>query len=278
MPSVADLAGYNKFLLAFWMSDRGAVDVADFWSGLSSAQQAAVVADYTAAGITLMVSAFGSTDAPTSSGEDPAACAQRLAAFVKDNSLAGVDIDYEDNAAFNTGVAEAWLITFQRELRQQLPAPYIISHAPQAPWFTTSGQYTGGGYLAIDAAAGSGIDFYNIQFYVSAWSADGSPACPPPLILAPQNQGQIYEDCQSLLHDSGSGFPGTSLFEIAERVDPSKLVIGKPLLVNAAANGFMDSATMAQCVAQARAKNWNAGVMYWEYGSSALTVMAAIQI
>jgi hypothetical protein len=83
---------------------------------------------------------------------DPTQCAQKLAAWVKANHMNGVDIDYEDNNAFNSGVAEQWLISvllcgvrrhrgilnpfnactaFQRELRNQLPAPYIISHAPQ---------------------------------------------------------------------------------------------------------------------------------------------------
>ena len=50
-------------------------------------------------------------DTPTTAGVDPTTCAQNLAAFVKANDLDGVDIDYEDNNAFNTGVAEAWLIS-----------------------------------------------------------------------------------------------------------------------------------------------------------------------
>jgi hypothetical protein len=50
-------------------------------------------------------------DTPTTAGVDPTTCAQNLAAFVKANDLDGVNIDYEDNNAFNTGVAEAWLIS-----------------------------------------------------------------------------------------------------------------------------------------------------------------------
>jgi hypothetical protein len=42
---------------------------------------------------------------------DPTQCAQKLAAWVKANHMNGVDIDYEDNNAFNSGVAEQWLIS-----------------------------------------------------------------------------------------------------------------------------------------------------------------------
>ena len=42
-----------------------------------------------------MISAFGSTDAPTSNGADAVDTANQLAAFVKQWGLDGVDIDYE---------------------------------------------------------------------------------------------------------------------------------------------------------------------------------------
>lgn len=101
--------------------------------------------------------------------------AQRLAAWVKKNGLDGVDVDYEDMTAMNTDKAEKWLITFQTELRKQLPSPYIISHAPVAPWFTSGNNYPSGAYVAVHKAVGDGIDWYNQQFY---------------------NQGHgVYEDC-----------------------------------------------------------------------------------
>ena len=50
---------------------------------------------FQAAGIKLIVSAFGSTDAPTTSGADPTDTANTIANFVKQYSLDGVDIDYE---------------------------------------------------------------------------------------------------------------------------------------------------------------------------------------
>jgi chitinase len=38
---------------------------------------------------------FGSSDAPTSSGADPIATANTMAAWVKQYGLDGVDVDYE---------------------------------------------------------------------------------------------------------------------------------------------------------------------------------------
>jgi hypothetical protein len=46
-----------------------------------------------------MVSAFGSTDAPTSSGVDPVAIANTMAAWVKQYELDGIDVDYEGGNA-----------------------------------------------------------------------------------------------------------------------------------------------------------------------------------
>lgn len=57
---------------------------------------------------------------------------QLTSAFEQD----GADVDYEDYPAFQSGAAEPWLISFTKQLRNNLPSPYIISHAPVAPWFT----------------------------------------------------------------------------------------------------------------------------------------------
>lgn len=37
----------------------------------------------------------------------------------------GVDVDYEDFDAFDSGKAEAWIIAYTRQLRARLPSPYI---------------------------------------------------------------------------------------------------------------------------------------------------------
>ena len=95
MPSVSQIGQYNRFILAFWMSDQGAVDDAEAWEQFDAGTRQQTLQEYHNAGIALMVSAFGSTDSPTSNGADPTQTAQNLASWVKKYGLDGVDIDYE---------------------------------------------------------------------------------------------------------------------------------------------------------------------------------------
>lgn len=239
------LQGYNTFIMSFLLSS-GSVDQAQEWAELDATTRSTIKAAYKAAGVSLLVSAFGSTETPTSSGTDPTTAANTMAAWVKEYDVDGIDVDYEDFTAFNDGTAVAWLETFTTALRAQLPAgQYIITHAPVAPWFSGKSVYPSGSYLDVDQSVGSMIDWYNIQFY---------------------NQGASeYTDCTGLLTTSGGTFPGTSVFEIASAgIDLSKIVIGKPAAAADASNGFMDTATLASCVAEAQGKGWNAGVMTWE--------------
>ncbi len=66
MPSVEDLKSFNRFILAFWLSDLGPYDNAQMWVWMSAADRRAVLDRYHAAGIALMVSAFGATGASLS--------------------------------------------------------------------------------------------------------------------------------------------------------------------------------------------------------------------
>lgn len=73
----------------------GAADMALGWQELTDSERTSYLQEYNAAGISLIVSAFGSTDAPTSSGADPATVANNLASWVLEYGLQGVDVDYE---------------------------------------------------------------------------------------------------------------------------------------------------------------------------------------
>ncbi|KZT33972.1 glycoside hydrolase [Sistotremastrum suecicum HHB10207 ss-3] len=259
-PASSTLAGINVFILSFY-THSGAQDQAQNWEEMAATQRASILADYHANGISLMVSAFGSTDSPTTSGVDPNAFAVTLANWVKQYGLDGVDVDYEDFTAINsgTGSAETWLITFTKALRAQLPAgQYILTHAPVAPWFTSSTSlYPHGAYRAVDTGAGSSIDWYNLQFY---------------------NQGSDYTTCTTLLTTSNSDFPGSSIFEInAFGVPLSKLVIGKPATTADATTGYMDLGTLAGCLGQAKAKGWNAGAMFWQYPHITSAMMQSVR-
>ncbi|KAI8972253.1 glycoside hydrolase [Trametes punicea] len=247
LPAASEMEGYSVVALSFLLLS-GAADQALAWQELSDSQKAAIKNDYNSKGISVVVSAFGSTDVPTTSGADPVQTANTMAQWVLDNQLDGIDVDYEDLTAMDArdGKAEAWLVTFTQTLRQKLPkGHYLLTHAPLAPWFSPVFNTTGA-YLTVDQKAGSSIDWYNVQFY---------------------NQGaDIYTTCDSLLNTSGGDWPGSSLYEIARAGVPlDKLVIGKYAAAADGATGFMDPQTLAGCVAQAKQQGWDAGIMAWEY-------------
>ncbi|KAJ7873427.1 glycoside hydrolase family 18 protein [Mycena leptocephala] len=252
LPAVSALSGFNVFALAFIYS-ASLQDNAATWAELDAATRASIKAEYAAAGISLIVSAYGAGPNPTSAGDDPTAAANFIANYVKTFNLDGVDVDYEDFGAIETaGTAVAWLSTFTRALRAQLPqGQYILTHAPVAPWFSP-GIWPGNGYLGVNSAVGSLIDWYNVQFY---------------------NQGATeYTTCAGLLTASSNTWPQSSVFQIAANGIPlNKIVIGKPATGADATNGFMDPATLSTCLAQAKAQGWSAGAMTWQYpnGNSA---------
>ncbi|KAJ7091400.1 glycoside hydrolase family 18 protein [Mycena belliarum] len=252
-PPVSAVTGYNVFLLSFLLVE-GAWDKAFEWTSLSADERATVKAQYAAAGIKLMVSAFGSTNVPTSANLDPIAVATTMGNWVKTYGLDGIDVDYEDFNAFDAGdgKAEAWLISFTTQLRTILPSgQFIITHAPVAPWFVPGNRWRGGGYLKVHSAVGNLIDWYNIQFY---------------------NQGASeYTTCSNLLTASSGTWPNTALFQIAASGVPlSKLVIGKPASVALGpGGGYMDASTLASCVSQAKNQGWSGGAMVWEYPGAA---------
>lgn len=74
---------------------KGAVDQVEQFKMLSTSDRAALKKSYNDAGITLMCSAFGSTDAPTTDGHDAATLAAQHASIVQELGLQGIDVDYE---------------------------------------------------------------------------------------------------------------------------------------------------------------------------------------
>ena len=83
---------------------RGAADQAKEWELLSPAARKSVKSEYSAAGISLMVSAFGATDTPVSSGANAVTTANKMAKWVKQYGLDGIDVDFEDLAAVKYAV------------------------------------------------------------------------------------------------------------------------------------------------------------------------------
>lgn len=160
----------------------------------------------------------------------------------------GVDIDWEDNDAMNNGKGEAWLITFQRRLREIIPN-HIITHAPQAPYFKQE-YYPNGAYISVHKAVGNTIDFYNVQFY---------------------NQLETkYDSYNELFIAATSTFSGTSVKEIIQRGIPSnKIIVGKPVTAADASNtGWVNTSDLGKWVNMAyQTMNWYGGIMFWQYVS-----------
>ncbi|KAJ3824381.1 glycoside hydrolase family 18 protein [Lentinula raphanica] len=258
-PPVSDVKGFNVFALSFLLV-AGAFDNALAWTQLTPTERTTIKAEYAAAGIKLIVSLFGSTDAPTTNGADPIETANTMADWAIQFDLDGVDVDYEDFDAINAGdgQAEAWLAAFTRQLRVKLPQGiFLLTHAPVAPWFSP-GKFGGGAYLTVDSTVGSLIDWYNLQFY---------------------NQGATeYTTCEGLLTNSSSTWPQSALFQIAASGVPlEKLVIGKPGLPSDASNGFMNTTTLARCLEIAKRSGWNAGAMTWEFPDANATWIRSVR-
>ncbi|KAJ7091500.1 glycoside hydrolase [Mycena belliarum] len=247
-PAPSEIKGYNVFILSFLLTE-GAWDKASEWTTLTAAQRATVKAQYAAAGIRLLVSAFGSTDVPTTSGADPIATAVKMANWVIKYDLDGIDVDYESvielffSFPLKDSAVQEWLIKFTTQLREHLPQDeYIITHARTF----TPGHYKGGGFLKVHASVGHLIDWYNIQGATE------------------------YTSCANLLTTSSSMWPKTALFQIAASGVPvSKLVIGKPAGSSSATDGFMSPSMLAGCLSTAKKQGWNAGAMVWAYPDAA---------
>jgi hypothetical protein len=88
------------------------------------------------------------------------------------------------------------------------------------------------------------------------------------------NQG-MYNDCNGLLTQSGSPFPGSSLFELASAGWPldkpaSPYVVPSlrsPLVAKhqcSENDGYIAPNDLAACIGQAKAWGWNGGVMSWQ--------------
>lgn len=74
----ANLTPFVRSALSFLLLE-GAWDKAEEWTQLTADERTTIKSQYADAGISLIVSLFGSTDVPTSSGADPTTTAQTMA-------------------------------------------------------------------------------------------------------------------------------------------------------------------------------------------------------
>jgi len=259
LPKDGNSISYNTIILSFWEHTNKPSDALTIWAkpsqyipsscgyGSSDAEmQKNLLNAFHSKGVNVIVSAFQCCDDPT--GSDPVETCTALADWVIDNNLDGADIDYENDNYFNSeGTGENWLIKCTQALRSKLPAgKYIITHAPQAPYFVTDGTYPKGGYLLVDKEVGKLIDWYNVQFY---------------------NQGSGQYATYENLFIKNNDFPGTTVSEIKPRTSYS-VIVGKPVTTKDAGNGWVSASDLAQWMEQAHQQfGFCGGAMWWEFSS-----------
>lgn len=109
---------YNYLAYTLWSYELGPSGVAAIWndpvtylgteSGLGNRKSQIItnmLRQFKSMGVKVLVSAFGAFEMPTTKGINPLACAKKLATFVINNELDGVDISYFDDFAMASGTA-----------------------------------------------------------------------------------------------------------------------------------------------------------------------------
>ena len=146
----------------------------------------------------------------------------------------------------NEGRAEDWLIKCTKALRKLLPVgKYLVSHAPQAPYFMGKRYYKNGGYVKVNEEVGDLIDWYNIQFY---------------------NQGDTtYDNYDKLFIESEGTFNKTAVKNIVDilgKENTHKVVVGKPVTKQDASNtGWVQPGDLGAWAAKANLEfGWEAGL------------------
>lgn len=256
--NAAVAGGFNLVILAFLLTN-GPTDMLQAWAGVDNATRAATIAAAHAQGAVVMLTAGGSTETPLSG--DPATYGHAVGAAVGALGLDGADFDIENlSPGFTYGDMTGaqvvdWLVAASVAARGAMGPSALLTHAPQAPYF--SGPWTGpcGGYSAVwtgAAAAGAHMSWFNAQFY---------------------NQGAgCYVSYDSLFVNSTAGgdgctFPGTAVAQIVSSGMPlGAIVVGKPLTATDAGSGWVSGSDLGSWVARAGSDlAWSAGVFCWSW-------------
>jgi chitinase len=179
--------------------------------------------------------------------------ANSIATFITENSLDGVDIDWEDTIAFSDTATAGYdgvkfLVDFTNALREALPEGAIITHAPQPPYLEVN-RYAYGNYVEVMQQVGDKIDWLNVQFYNNLpWSSN------PNLIV------KYYAEFAAL---SGC--------------TPEKIVVGLPVNKGDAGSGYINIYTIIQSILSPLESEYPddfGGFMNWQFSSDAGGVWA----
>jgi len=238
--TIADL-GYNVVILGFFIPNDGIADAAKVWSGFGGGGY--LLTNATPANFKILMSVGGATFTAPGGPMDPIDLGNVVGQWAAMHGFDGIDFDLEyawpmgsaGADLWHTDINLNWMITLTNTAIQAYitaaptkPWP-TITHAPQAPYFSTDYDRFGtNNYVALEHAIGSNISWYNVQFYNQGCGSG---------TLCGQNPSSTtcccYTTAIGLQNDSSwdCGFKGSSVGEmIASGIPSSKIVIGKPLM------------------------------------------------
>ena len=265
---------YNIVILSFLnaadLDNPTVVDALDVWVNVLTDDDREEVKDYyKSKGAKLMLSIGGDED--YIDGDDGVIANQKGAEYAKIGAdmvlkynLDGLDFDLEldnDNFwiepdhthdKFYSGEFQKFMTDGLVQARSQLPlGQYIISHAPQAPYFGNLASTNGTddhGYTQwmLDNQDNPGVDFVNIQYY---------------------NQYAYYDYNAIFIKETDNWwFQETAVKQLYQAgVKPEKIVVGKPLTEDDG-EGYIDPTSLGAWGCQAKKDiNFLGGYMTWMY-------------
>ena len=255
--------GYNVVIMAFFLSSGNPTDMAQAWASVDTATKNATIAYAHSKGAVVMVSLGGSTDSPFD--VSASVLGRQVSEWAMTNFIDGVDFDLENlQPGFKTFSQTAdqviqWMIDIAAVTKQLMGSNALVSHAPQAPYFSKIGgggnPWPGpsGGYTAV--WKGGHIDWFNCQFY------NQGPTCYT-TFTSLFTQSNVQNDCPN--------FPNTSVAEIAAYGVPyAAIVVGKPLDTSDAGSGWVSASDLHTFVGQGKQMyGWSAGVMNWAWSTA----------
>lgn len=240
--------GYNIIVLSFWLfKQRSYWDAARRWMSLSSANRQLLLtyAHSRGAKITLSVGGSGENHAAMMrSGLPGSVYGKSCAEKVIEAGLDGLNFDSVgwNPHDFRKKKGTQWLIDATKAAHQILGSGKIISHAPQAPYFSIP--WAGrGGYGEIERQVRGMIDYYFVKYY---------------------NQGASYPyNTYDSLFVSAQG--GAVKEIIAQGVPQDKIVVGK-YVTGGGSSGYVKPDTLKHILCKShRDTGFTAGGGIWVY-------------
>ena len=254
--------GYNIVMIGFYLAAwwPQPTDAHAQWLNLSENDRQKILDYAHSKGAKIILSIGGENDMIDDTGgpienEKGKLYGQLAAKAVIDGGFDGADFKLHlkvgNDWFFKTGQMSNFMTDSLREIRKYLPrGQYLVSHTPIGPYLSdwASNYMTADrGYLMWMVENQYNVDFLSIQYY---------------------NQGTYY-DYDSIFLKSYY-FDGSSIKSAIDAgIHPEKLVVGKPIGVNVARNGYVDPVLLATWGCKAYNHDtilgFRGGYMTWMY-------------